>query len=98
MILASNIVLPPAIQATRSKENNPTSPQLIPPMMDSARAILFTIIIYMTKPLFIIVWVNYPGYILSHKKQNIHYSSKWGMLLPNSILNFSKARFSILDT
>ncbi len=50
IILASIAVEPPAIHATRSNENSPTRPQLIPPIIERIRAILFTIIIYMTAP------------------------------------------------
>ena len=51
IILASIVVDPPVIQATRSNANKPTSPQLSAPTIISRSAILFTIFITRSAPL-----------------------------------------------
>ena len=46
IILATIVVAPPQIQATASKENNPTRPQFSAPIIATVRAILFIIFIF----------------------------------------------------
>lgn len=93
IILATIVVAPPQIQATRSKEKSPTSPQFKEPIMLSISAILLAIITFSLQCFRTVSVVIFP-----HFEKIMRQSENSGGAIPKASFSFSKAFFSIRET